>query len=43
MKTSIQIYSETRDKLKKFGKKGDSYNDILLELIRLYEEKNKKK
>ena len=31
--TTIQIDTETRDLLKSFGKKGETYNDIILEII----------
>lgn len=34
MKTTIQIDEEIRDKIKSFGSKGETYNDILK---RLYE------
>jgi len=32
-KTSIQIEAETRDKLRSLGRKGDSYDDIIIWLI----------
>jgi hypothetical protein len=31
--TTIQINSETRDLLKSFGQKGDTYNDIIMDII----------
>ena len=31
--TTIQMTPETREKLKSLGKKGDSYEDIILKLI----------
>ncbi|HLC79815.1 MAG TPA: antitoxin VapB family protein [archaeon] len=37
--TTIQITPEAREKLKELGKKGDSYEDIILRLI----EQNKAK
>lgn len=32
--TTIQISPETREKLKELGKKGDTYNDIILNLLK---------
>ena len=32
--TTIQITEETREELKARGKKGDTYNDIIQELLR---------
>ena len=32
--TTIQITPTTRDKLKELGKKGESYEDIILRLIK---------
>lgn len=32
-KTSIQISRETKEKLDKLGKKGDTYEDIIKQLI----------
>jgi hypothetical protein len=37
MKTTIELSKETRDKLKNLGRKGDTYEDIIL---RLLEKKN---
>ncbi|MGA1821249.1 MAG: hypothetical protein ACMUIG_01830 [Thermoplasmatota archaeon] len=31
--TTIQVDTEVRDLLKSFGKKGDTYNDIILDII----------
>jgi len=33
-KTTIELSVETRDKLKERGKKGDTYEDIILRLIK---------
>lgn len=38
MSTTIQIEKETREKLKHFGYKGESYNDIIERLISYCEE-----
>jgi hypothetical protein len=38
-KTTIQLEEETRDRLKGFGKKGESYDDIVLRLMDFYEDK----
>jgi len=32
--TTIQITEETRDELKRRGKKGDTYDDIIRELLK---------
>lgn len=40
--TSIQITMELRDELKDLGKKGESYQDIILRLLKFYRDKNKK-
>ena len=32
--TSIRITTETRDKLKAMGMKGESYDDIIIKLIK---------
>jgi hypothetical protein len=37
MATTIQLEPETREKLKMIGEKGETYNDIILKLISLYE------
>jgi predicted CopG family antitoxin len=31
--TTIQIFEDVKEKLKKMGKKGDTYNDIIKRLI----------
>tara|TARA_Y100000310_G_C20491174_1_gene719278 strand:- start:712 stop:852 length:141 start_codon:yes stop_codon:yes gene_type:complete len=36
--TTIQITPGTRDKLKDLGKKGESYEDVLLRLIKAYKK-----
>ena len=36
--TTICISEETRDKLKEKGKKGDTYEDILLRLMRYWKK-----
>jgi predicted CopG family antitoxin len=38
MATTISVDEETRDRLKSLGGKGDSYNDILEQLIDQYVE-----
>ena len=40
MATTIQIQNETREKLKRFGHKGESYNDIIERLMGYCEELN---
>jgi hypothetical protein len=40
-RTTIVLDTSTRDKLKAFGGKGDTYEDIILKLIKHYEEKKK--
>ena len=40
MATTIQIQIETREKLKRFGHKGESYNDIIERLMGYCEELN---
>ncbi|MEM4613765.1 MAG: hypothetical protein QXJ56_07400 [Ignisphaera sp.] len=35
----IKISPETRDELKKVGRKGETYDDIIKKLIRFYIEK----
>lgn len=37
-KTSIQIESKTRDRLRGLGKMEDTYDSLIERLIRLYEE-----
>jgi hypothetical protein len=41
-KTTIQLEEETRDRLKSFGKKGESYDDIVIRLMDIVEGKVKK-
>jgi hypothetical protein len=41
-KTTIQLEEETRDRLKDFGKKGESYDDIVIRLMKFYKENSKK-
>ncbi len=38
MSTTIQIKKDTREKLKHFGHKGESYNDIIERLMNYFEE-----
>lgn len=38
MSTTIQIKRETREKLKHFGHKGESYSDIIERLMNYFEE-----
>ena len=40
MATTIQIQTETREKLKLFGHKGESYDDIIERLMNYCEELN---
>jgi hypothetical protein len=40
-RTTVVVDTSTRDKLKAFGGKGDTYEDIILKLIKHYEEKKK--
>lgn len=40
--TTIQLEEETRDRLKGFGKKGESYDDIVIKLMDIAEGKSKK-
>ena len=40
-KTSIQLEDETRDRLRGLGKKGESYDDIVLRLMNFYEDKKR--
>jgi hypothetical protein len=41
-KTTIQLEEDTRDRLKGFGKKGESYDDIVIRLMDIAEGKTKK-
>jgi len=36
MKTTIAISKSTKDKLNKLGKKGETYEDIILRLLNCY-------
>jgi hypothetical protein len=36
-KTTIVVDTSTREKLKKFGSKGETYEDIILRLMKFYE------
>ena len=40
MATTIQVKTETREKLKRFGHKGESYDDIIERLMDYLEELN---
>jgi len=40
MATTIQIKVQTRERLKRFGHKGESYDDILLRLMEVADELN---
>ncbi len=35
--TTIQLSPDTREKLKELGKKGETYEEIILRLIKAYE------
>lgn len=41
-KTAIQIEKSTREKLREIGKKSESYDDLILRLIQVYEKKTMK-
>ena len=38
-RTTIVVDTSTREKLKQFGGKGDTYEQIILRLIKAYESK----
>ena len=40
-KTTIQLEEQTRDRLKGFGKKGESYDDIVIRLMNFYEKNSR--
>ena len=40
VRTTIVVDTSTRDKLKKFGSKGETYEDIILKLMDSYEKGN---
>jgi len=37
--TTIQVKKGTRERLKKLGRKGETYNDIITKLLKEYEER----
>ena len=39
--TSIRVKISTREKMRQFGKFGESYDDIIKRLIEFYQDKNK--
>jgi hypothetical protein len=39
MRTTIIVDTNTREKLKQFGGKGDTYEQIILKLMKAYESK----
>jgi hypothetical protein len=39
MRTTIVVDTNTREKLKRFGVKGETYEGIILKLIKSYESK----
>ena len=43
MATTIQIQKNTREKLKRLGHKGESYDDIIERLVSYFEELNVEK
>ncbi|MFB6209710.1 MAG: antitoxin VapB family protein [Candidatus Nanohaloarchaea archaeon] len=43
MATTISVSEETRDRLKKMGEKGDSYDDIVKRLLDQYIESRYRK
>jgi len=43
MATTIQIKKDTRERLKRFGHKGESYDNIIDRLISYFEELNVEK
>ena len=43
MATTIQIKEDTREKLKRFGHKGESYDNIIERLMSYFEELNVEK
>jgi len=42
VRTTIVLDTSTRDKLKQYGVKGDSYEDIILKLMKHYDGKGNK-
>lgn len=43
MITTVRMDSKVRDRLKKFGMKGETYEEILMKLMDFKEAKNSKK
>lgn len=39
LRTTIVVDTSTRDKLKKFGSKGETYEEIIIKLMESYDEK----
>ena len=39
-RTTIVVDTSIRDKLKKFGVKGETYEDIIIKLMKSYEKSN---
>lgn len=39
VRTTIVVDTNTREKLKKFGSKGETYEEIILKLIESYEDR----
>ncbi len=42
-RTTIVVDTSTRDKLKEFGTKGQTYEEIILKLMKFYESKGRAK
>lgn len=42
VRTTIVMDTSTREKLKHYGGKGDTYEDIILKLMKHYDSKDKK-
>ena len=36
--TVVRVTKETRDRVKAVGRKGESYNDVIIRLLNVYEE-----
>jgi hypothetical protein len=41
VRTTIVVDSSTRDKLKQFGSKGETYEDVILKLMKFFESSSK--
>ena len=41
VRTTIVVDSSTRDKLKQFGTKGETYEDVILKLMKFFESNSK--